>query len=132
MADADIKALRRIAAFSDLPDTVLQRVAQRVTWRRVEAGEIIFHEGDAVDAIHLLHSGRVKVVTVSPDGREQLLHLLEPGAVFPRVGFFHGHHYPATAWMDEPGVLGILRKASLRELVREDGDAAAALFGMME
>lgn len=132
MAEFDIRALRRIEAFADLPEPVLRRIGERVTWRRFSAGDIVFHEGDPVDAIHLLHSGRVKVATVSPDGREHLLHLLGPGAVFPRVGFFRGHHYPATARMDEPGMVGILRKDSLLRLIREDGAAAAALFAMME
>lgn len=132
MAEAGIRALRRIEAFAGLPQPVLQHIGERVTWRRFNAGDIIFHEGDPVDRVHLLHSGRVKVTTVSPDGREHLLHLLDPGAVFPRVGFFRGDRYPATARMDAPGIVGILHKESLRQLIREDGDAAAALFAMME
>lgn len=132
MVAPDAKTLRAIDAFRSLPDAVLERIAALVMWREVASDQVIFHEGDPVTAVYLLRRGRVKVATVSADGREQLLHVLEPGAVFPRVGLFRGGAYPATAWMDEAGVVGVIAKEAVLDLARSDGDVAGALLGMME
>ncbi|HEY8450098.1 MAG TPA: Crp/Fnr family transcriptional regulator [Bacillota bacterium] len=126
------QALRRAGTFGDVPDDVLARIAALARWQSRAKGEVLFHEGEPVAAVYLLGGGRVKVWTVTGDGREQLLHLLEPGAVFPRVGLFTGSAYPATAVMDEAGTVGILAKDAVLDLVRRDGEVAVALLTMME
>lgn len=118
--------------FANMPAPVLKKIAAAAYERKYQAGEVLFREGDPVTGIFLLRRGRVKVTTVSADGREQLLHLLSPGAVFPRVGLFHSGTYPATAHMDKSGIIGVIGKEAVLELVRTDGDVAVALLGLLE
>jgi CRP-like cAMP-binding protein len=53
--------------------------ARRRTFRR---GEIIFHEGDPADTVHLLTEGRVAVRVTTPLGDVAILTVLGPGQVF--------------------------------------------------
>lgn len=124
--------LRAISGFRDLPPAVLQRVLSVAQWRRYRRGDVLFHEGSPVTSVFLLNNGRVKIYTVTDDGREQLLHLLAAGAVFPRVGLFVAGEHPATAVMDQEGVVGTIQREAVLELARTDGEMAVALLGMME
>jgi CRP-like cAMP-binding protein len=50
--------------------------------RRFERGEVVFHEGDAGDVLHLLAKGHVAVRVTTPMGDVALLHVLGPGDFF--------------------------------------------------
>ena len=50
--------------------------------RRFAAGEIVFHEGDAAETLHLLISGRVAVRVTTPNGDQAVLTIHRPGQAF--------------------------------------------------
>ncbi|HID62927.1 MAG TPA: cyclic nucleotide-binding domain-containing protein, partial [Anaerolineae bacterium] len=58
-----IKGLRRLSLFADLPDEALQEVAERLLLRQASPGEEIFVKWSPTDALHLIESGQVEVVT---------------------------------------------------------------------
>jgi CRP-like cAMP-binding protein len=45
-------------------------------------GEIVFHEGDPGDSLHLVRRGRFSVRTTTPHGESAMLAILGPGAAF--------------------------------------------------
>ena len=52
------------------PDgTVVAAIADRVTWRSLEAGDELFRRGDAADAAYLVVSGRLQVSDLGPSSR---------------------------------------------------------------
>lgn len=53
-----------------------------MTQRRFAKGEVLFHEGDAGDSLHLLVRGRVAVQTSTPQGDIVTLTVLGPGSSF--------------------------------------------------
>ena len=57
-------------------DAVLQ-AARRRTFAR---GEVVFHEGDPADALHLVVSGHLAVQVSTPQGDRATLNVLGPGA----------------------------------------------------
>ena len=46
---------------------------------------------------YVVISGRVKIFKLSPDGKEQILHIFEAGEPFGEVPVFTGQHFPANA-----------------------------------
>lgn len=60
------------------------------------AGEHIFREGDAFNAIAAVRGGTVKTYVIDPDGREQVLGFFLPGEVIG-LNAIHQAHYPCNA-----------------------------------
>ena len=51
-------------------------------------GELIFREGDRCDALYVVQTGKVKVVSILPPGEEIEIALAEPGEVFGITSLF--------------------------------------------
>jgi predicted acylesterase/phospholipase RssA/CRP-like cAMP-binding protein len=64
---------------------MVQRVVDRVGWRRLEAGEVLFRQGDVADAAYFVVGGRVSVHIVG-DGEERLVAELGRGEVVGELG----------------------------------------------
>jgi CRP-like cAMP-binding protein len=53
-----------------------------------QANEMVVLEGEAQPGLYYLEYGWLKVVKISPAGREQTLRFLEPGETFNEIGVF--------------------------------------------
>lgn len=53
--------------------------------RRLESGQFVYHQGDRVEALHLLRWGTVKIARLSPDGHETTVSHLGDGECFGEV-----------------------------------------------
>jgi CRP/FNR family cyclic AMP-dependent transcriptional regulator len=62
-----------------LPASVLEAATRHGVSRRFAAGDVLFHEGDASDAMYLLLSGQLRVFARNATGREVVYNVLEPG-----------------------------------------------------
>ena len=51
-------------------------------------GELIFREGDRCDALYVVQTGKVKVVSIQPSGEEIEIAVAEPGEVFGITSLF--------------------------------------------
>ncbi len=71
--------LQHIDAFAGVGETEMQQIAKRSTMREFTRGRVILHPGQVQEMVYLIKEGRVKVSRYSPEGREQILALLEPG-----------------------------------------------------
>ncbi len=65
---------------------LVQQVVDRVEWRRLEAGEVLFREGDLADAAYFVVGGRLMVLAADADGNEQLIAELGRGEVVGELG----------------------------------------------
>lgn len=92
-----VDILRRIPFFSDLNSDELRAMADVVVVARYKRNQVLFVEGEQCRSLYFICSGRVKVYRMSPDGREQILHLLSDGEPVAVVPFFDGGTYPANA-----------------------------------
>ena len=71
--------------------------------RRFRRDETVFHQGDPGDALHVVASGRVKVVLPSPDtGEPAILATLGPGGFFGELAMLDGEPHSATVVALEP------------------------------
>ena len=68
-----------LAVLSEEDRRELLRIARR---RRFARNEVVFHEGDPADTLHLLDRGHVGVRTTTPLGDVALLSVLGPGEAF--------------------------------------------------
>ncbi|HNY27377.1 MAG TPA: Crp/Fnr family transcriptional regulator, partial [Candidatus Sumerlaeota bacterium] len=83
--------------FSGLLPVHLAEVATIVQLRSYAGGDMLFAQDDPARGFFVIIQGEVKVCRLSPDGREQVLHLLGAGETCGEAAVFEGTCYPATA-----------------------------------
>jgi CRP-like cAMP-binding protein len=109
-----VERLRAVSLFANLPSDVLQAIAQRLLVRFVPKGELVFHEGDAGDALYLVESGEVEMIAGAPRGGEALGRI-GPGGFFGEMALLTGLPRTSSA--------RAVRDANLWVLYRNDFDA---------
>ena len=81
-SELDLRAwLSQIPVLARMPADALAQLATRVQVSAVAAGDVIVRMGDLGDALYVIVSGQVRVVSAA-GGKEQLLAHLGPGEVF--------------------------------------------------
>jgi CRP/FNR family transcriptional regulator len=84
-------------------------------------GAVLFHEGEPGEAMCLMARGRISLHKLSPDGREIVIKVIQPGEVFAEVILFEKKLYPVTAVaLTEILVFKLLRRDLLDILRQED------------
>lgn len=127
MAEFDRETLRTLHNLQALSDQDLDAIAPYLQKREVDAGEVIFVEGDPGDAAYFVLSGRVSIVKTTPDGDEQLLVICGPGDVFGAVVLLDGGSYPATAEALRDSTLAVLLRSDYQNLRERVPSLSAAL-----
>ncbi len=64
------------------PQTFLNQVGNGNTTLKLPKKEVLFSQGDTTDAVFYVQAGKVKLTVVSPQGKEAVIAILEPGSFF--------------------------------------------------
>jgi CRP/FNR family transcriptional regulator, cyclic AMP receptor protein len=84
--------------FSGASADDLVRLVGSGTDKELVRGDVLFHEGDAADALYLVLSGRLAIVIANPiDRRESVVALMERGDLFGELGLLDGRPRSAMA-----------------------------------
>ena len=118
----------QIAALKEIPLPQLERLATLAVWQTFSPGQLIFLEGEASGGLWFIHSGRVKIIKQSLNGRILGLCMMTPGKCFGSCPLFNMEKNPATAQAVDEVTLLIVPQERLNNLVREDRQLAAALL----
>jgi CRP/FNR family transcriptional regulator, cyclic AMP receptor protein len=98
---------------ADVPSDELQQVLTIARRRPFDRGEIVFHEGDPADSLHLIVSGRFAVRIRTPLGDTTLLAIYGPGDAFGEMALVA----PPSA---RSATVVALEAAETRSVFRED------------
>jgi CRP/FNR family cyclic AMP-dependent transcriptional regulator len=127
------RSLQACSLFDAVPEPTVAAVAMGARRRRFRRGEVIFHQGDPGETLHVIDRGRVKISLVSPDGNEAILAILATGAFFGELALLDAGPRSASAEAMEAtetlevtsGALGMLlddvavRKRVLQRVAQE-------------
>ncbi len=95
---------------------------------RRERGEQIYRAGEAAGTLLVVHTGRVKLSHVAPNGQEQLLRVLEPGEFIGETAYVTGERPGHTATALTKVELCSFRHSDLGDLVRAFPDIALRML----
>lgn len=90
------KATRRIPLCWNLSETAIARLTQLMVPQQLEAGEVLFRQGDRGTDMFIVVEGTVKVVLADEHGRELLLKETGPGGVFGELALLSQQPRAAT------------------------------------
>jgi CRP/FNR family transcriptional regulator, cyclic AMP receptor protein len=105
---------------AELPEDDRRRVVQAARRRRYARHEVIFHEGDPGDTLHLIAQGRVAVAVATPLGDTTTLTVLGAGQFFGELALVGNQPVrTATVTALEPTETLALRQQQFDELRRD-------------
>lgn len=73
-----LQTLHRIPWFNDLSTEALQKLARISSMRKLDAGEVLFCEGDAENCLYILLSGEIELETHAPGYGPVRIFIAEP------------------------------------------------------
>lgn len=124
--------LRAHALFLAFDDERFERLAAAARVVRLEAGGILFQQGEAASAFFVVLSGQVKLFLESRSGGEKILALLHPGHSFAEaIMFMQGPVYPVSAGATEPTELVAMPSREYVQALREDTNTCLKLLGVL-
>jgi CRP-like cAMP-binding protein len=91
--------------FSDIQEDVLQDLAYCSPVRKLNKGELLFHQTDPSDAVFIVCSGCISLFLATPDGRELVINEMRPGDCFGELGLVTGLPRSTGAMAREPSVI---------------------------
>lgn len=115
-----VSSLRGSALFEGVDEAALGEIARQLRQRRFRRNDIIFHEGDPGDALHIVGSGAVKIMLSSSDGEEAIIATLRSGDFFGELALLDGAPRSATAVAIEASETWSLPRAAFHELLDRD------------
>jgi CRP/FNR family transcriptional regulator len=89
--------IANVLFFKGLSDDELENIQQIAAERTYQRNQLVFSDGEEGRGFFLVLHGKVKVFKMSPEGKEQILHILGPGEPVGQVAVFAGVSYPANA-----------------------------------
>ena len=128
---AAIVALRGCPLFAPCPEGVLADVGRRLRHRHFRRNEVIFHQGDPGDALHVITDGAVKILLPSAEGDEAIIATLQPGDFFGELALLDGRPRSATATTVEPTETLSLPRDVFHELLDKHPELRDALFAAL-
>ena len=129
--DHFVQELRTIPIFEGLDEPTLEELARGARRREYQANEMVVLEGEAQPGLYYLEYGWLKVVKISPAGREQTLRFLEPGETFNEIGVFTNRANPATAIALEPAGIWLIRREALLRVLENRPEFAQHILTKM-
>ena len=112
-------ALARSPLFQGVVTDDLEHLARTMTHRRYRRNEVIFHEGDPGEAMHVVIEGRVKITRESAEGEEAIVAILAPGDAFGELVLLDGAARSATATAIETTETLTMTRAEFTRLVED-------------
>jgi CRP-like cAMP-binding protein len=81
---------------ASLPEIEVRELLSAARRRRFDRHEVVFHEGDPADSVHLIDRGRVALRVTTPIGDTVTLRILGPGALFGELALLDAAPRNAT------------------------------------
>jgi CRP-like cAMP-binding protein len=135
MATVDVAARRaalsRSALFQVLEPAELDSVLAQAAVRRVGRNDVILRRGEPSSGANIVVSGRVRIGTVSEDGREVTLGVLGPGDVIGEMSVLDGEDISADATALEDCVLLFIERARFLRLLRANSDLCLRMMAVL-
>lgn len=115
-----IGLLKKCPLFSELKDEDLMKIRAISVPKKMTKKEIIFSEGEEAKGFYIILVGKVKLFKISPEGKEQILHVVSAPDAFAEAALFLGGTYPAFAEALTDGQLLFISGKEFNQLIERN------------
>ncbi|SJZ83840.1 CRP/FNR family transcriptional regulator, anaerobic regulatory protein [Selenihalanaerobacter shriftii] len=111
--------MRELSIFEGLSNKELLMVPSFAKGRLYEGGEILFNEGEKMEAIYLIKSGQVKLSRLFKNGKEITLQIISSDQVLGENALFSDSEHAFTATVVEDAFICACTKQEFERLIDE-------------
>lgn len=119
--------LRQVPLFGRIGDEDLAQMAARIQSRHLEAGEILFHQGDVGHECFVILDGSLEVLTFV-NGAELQLEVYPPGQLIGEMALIDRSPRSATVRAVEVSQLVVLNEESFKALIGSNPELAMSML----
>lgn len=112
--------LKEQTLLEDLDDSEIEKVGNVIQELSVKKGEYVFREKEDTKGIFLIHSGKVEISKMTPNGWKQTLAVLTKGSFFGELSIIEHRRHEANAVALEDTVIFLIRKEDFEKMENED------------
>jgi CRP/FNR family transcriptional regulator, cyclic AMP receptor protein len=123
--------IERNSLFRGLPAATIDRVAALAARRTYDEGAVVFMRGDPGDSLCGVITGRVRISSSGPGGKEVFLNIMEPGDAFGEIALLDGSPRTATATAMSRTELLILPRDAFFSLLESQPRLATHLIQLL-
>ena len=109
------KIISNIPFFSTLQPEEIEQVEQLFKKKRYSKEQVVLYEEDTSNYMYLIYSGKVRVVKMNDEGKEQIITIHKRNDFFGEMTLLDGKTSPATVIAHEDAVIGLLHKRDFEE-----------------
>lgn len=120
-----------VPLFASLSESDREALSGSFVRQAYDRGDTVFRQGDPGRHLYLVESGRIKITTLAPDGREAFVAIMGPGQVFGELSLFIEQQRTADARTMEPTVLQALAHDDFRPYVNSHPEVAWELLRVL-
>lgn len=125
------EALRSCLMFRALEKHELQMIRRLVLPRKFKRGQLIFNQGEQSEGFYVVQSGAVKVYKLSDEGKEQVLHIVEPGENYAEASLFGEAVYPAHSEALKDSTLLLIPKNGFLQALKENPELSLRMLASL-
>lgn len=107
--------IKNIPYFSELSDEETTRIEQFIIKRHFSKDQIVLFEEDTANFMYIVYAGKVRVVKMNTEGREQIITIHKKNDFFGEMSLMDGKTAPATIIAHENSVIGLLSKQNFEQ-----------------
>jgi len=113
--------LKFVPFFSTLTPEALTEVERIIVKKCYSKDQVVLFEEETTSYMYLVYSGKVRVVQLNEEGREQIITIHKKNEFFGEMSLLDGKTAPATVIAHEDSVIGLLSKEDFdRHLLSQD------------
>ena len=126
-----VEFLHSVSIFATLEHQQLQTILEKIQPQHYHRGEVIFHQGDPADRMHIIVEGRVRISIASEDGRETNLALFQSGDCFGEMALLDDCNRSATATAILPAETIVLFRQDFLDFLSDNPQVASEVNGRL-
>lgn len=123
--------LKNCPLFEKLSEAQVARLEATSQTRSFPKGGMVYMPADAGESVFLLTAGRIKLYHITPDGKQTLLALIEPGEMFGELAVFDDGNREEFAEAMLAAKLIRIPKDAVQKLMEEEVNVAMGVTKLM-
>lgn len=128
---AGSSCMDNIRLFAELPPSAKRELLARARHTAHASGDIIVHEGDPIESIIVVRTGRIKTYRSTSDGEQHVLDVLHDGQALWHGLFLDKRTYGYSVSCLTPVRLCLIHRADVEQMLANHPDVAMGLIRMV-
>jgi len=112
--------LENIFLFKDLEEQEMDKIIDKIKFKKYKKSEILFWKGDLGDALYIIQKGKIKITELSENGREKILTIFAKGDFLGEMAIIDGEKRSASAETLEESEVYVLYKKDFLDILKSN------------